>query len=225
MRSLATLGGVLVIVVLAIAWRISNNRVEAGNDAEPHVGIVTLGMKPDADQTVDEGSEVNPASNGNYGAAGNETNSPTGEGASGDSTGSDSVDPNRGGSAGAANPPANDPATNTGGESGGNSGSGSPGTDSTRGNATTDPPGQDPATEQGGDNSTPEPSPASKDVVYTVQEGDTLYRILMNAYGKATPDLIEEIAVANQMDDPGAISPGDELKLPKVEGYPDPKMP
>ncbi len=225
MRSLATLGGVLVIVVLAIAWRISNNNVEASNDTEEHVGIVTLGMKPDATDGSATGAGVESQSRGNSGASPTTPDSNSGANPGGNSTGPDAANPHQSGGEGATTPPANDENANAGNGLSGAERAGNPGSSATGGGTSTDSPGLDPAADAPEEGADSDANAASKDIRYTVQEGDTLYRILMKAYNKATPDLIEEIAVANNMDDPGAIHPGDELKLPKVEGYQDPIQP
>ena len=53
MRSLATLGGILVLIVLAIAWKISNE-VEAGQEPDKNPGRITLGVQAD-DPSESEG--------------------------------------------------------------------------------------------------------------------------------------------------------------------------
>lgn len=64
MRSLATLGGLLVLIVLAIAWKISN-QVEAGQEPDKKPGRITLGVHPDDVQDSDAASKRNSASPGN----------------------------------------------------------------------------------------------------------------------------------------------------------------
>ena len=46
----------------------------------------------------------------------------------------------------------------------------------------------------------------------------------MDAYGKATPELIETVASANDMNDPGALVLGQTLILPIVEGFETPSL-
>ena len=190
MRSLATLGGVLVLVVLAIAWKISN-QVEAGQEPDKNTGRVTLGVSEEGSDTP-----VRPA-----GGQANESDSPTlPAGDNPETSGNDPqptppTDPDLGaGSGGDPTPPAGVPAE--------------------------EPPVQpEPA----------DPTPPAKEEIagvrYTVQEGDTLYRILMNAYGKATDALIDSVAVASDLDDPSRLRPGMELVLPVVPGYDPPKKP
>ncbi len=211
----------MVLIVLAIAWRISNNNIEAGNDPDPRSGVVTLGIEP-ADG--DAGNDSAGANSG-YGAPNSSSTSNAGDGGGQPQSPPTPPSGNQSGQ----------PAGNNGGVPGGSengnpagssekaSNAGQPETDPSGGNAGT----QEEPVRQGEPASPPagEQAAADKSVHYTVQDGDTLYRILMNAYGKATPDLIEEIASANDMDDPGAISPGDVLILPVIEGYQDPIKP
>lgn len=216
MRSLATLGGVLVLIVLAIAWRISNN-VEAGQDPDPRSGIVTLGIEADAGEAdgngnISEGGLSGPekgqASKPEQGAADGGTAGTATDPGSGTSTDGKIDD---GGESGLAGPEGDESDPSLGGEGAGNHES--------KGDGNQAEGGEGSSADEGGAQ-TPDSG-----IVYTVKEGDTLYRILMNAYGTAAPDLIEEIAAANHMDDPGAIRAGDKLKLPKLEGYPEPKDP
>jgi nucleoid-associated protein YgaU len=191
MRSLATLGGVLVLIVLAIAWRISNT-VDAGQKLDPNSGIVTLGIEPDLPVVKGgNGTTANPAISGN-------STIPPGSTETGGSThlprGSES--------------PSENP-TNSGDV--GNQSSLNSGTDPTPGDL---PSSADPVPQAG----TPE------EIRYTVLEGDSLYRILLHAYGKATPELIEAVAAANDMDDPGELTPGQTLILPVVKGFETPSV-
>jgi outer membrane biosynthesis protein TonB len=68
MRSLATLGGLLVLIVLAIAWKISN-QVEAGQEPDTKPGRITLGVHPDDLQEGDSAAKRTPASTENGGSA------------------------------------------------------------------------------------------------------------------------------------------------------------
>lgn len=61
MRSLATLGGLLVLIVLAIAWKISN-QVEAGQEPDEKPGRITLGVHPDDVDGSDRATKRSPAS-------------------------------------------------------------------------------------------------------------------------------------------------------------------
>jgi nucleoid-associated protein YgaU len=63
MRSLATLGGLLVLIVLAIAWKISN-QVEAGQKPDKNPGRITLGVHPDDLEETDGATKRTPASVG-----------------------------------------------------------------------------------------------------------------------------------------------------------------
>jgi len=60
---------------------------------------------------------------------------------------------------------------------------------------------------------------------YIIQSGDTLYRILVRAYGTAPEELIDAIAEANAMSDPSALTVGATLKLPLVSGFQPPQQP
>lgn len=60
---------------------------------------------------------------------------------------------------------------------------------------------------------------------YIIQSGDTLYRILVRAYGSAPEELVDAIAEANAMNDPGALQVGATLKLPIVSGFEPPQQP
>lgn len=187
MRSLATLGGVLVLVVLAIAWKISN-QVEAGQEPDKNTGRVTLGVS-------EEGATppVRPA-----GGQANQPEPPALP--AGDTPETSGNDPELGSPA--------DPNP----EQGGNE------------QVPTTPPAEEPPVQPD-----PEPAPPVEEEIagvrYTVKEGDTLYRILMNAYGKANDALIDSIAVASDLDDPSQLRPGMELVLPVVPGYDAPKKP
>lgn len=56
----------------------------------------------------------------------------------------------------------------------------------------------------------------------TVQKGDTLYRIVLRAYGTAPKELVDAVARANGLEDAGAISPGQKIRLPSLAGWPAP---
>jgi nucleoid-associated protein YgaU len=205
MRSLATLGGVLVLIVLAIAWRISNKEVDASHDADPDSGIVTLGIEDNASKQSKasgglKSGQPNPDADSNLGS------------------GKEDV--------AAGNLPENDPAMTLSNPPGGERNTEKQ--PSIGPEIPIDPnPADDPGAGSGPESgaASPPPKPEPTVLSYTVKDGDTLYRILMNAYGAASPDLIEAIASANEMDDPGAITPGDVLKLPEVEGFSKPKLP
>jgi len=70
-------------------------------------------------------------------------------------------------------------------------------------------------------------TPAAEDtpLSYTVQAGDSLYRIVRKVYGTADDSLIQKIAAANQMADAGSLAIGQKLSLPLLEGYPAPQRP
>lgn len=84
----------------------------------------------------------------------------------------------------------------------------------------------------------PEPTPVTPPVVepapvvkvptgksYVIQSGDTLYRILVRAYGTAPEELVDAVAEANAMTDPSALQVGATLKLPFVSGFQAPQQP
>ena len=79
--------------------------------------------------------------------------------------------------------------------------------------------------------SAPVPVPATAPVfekaplAYTVEDGDSLYRIVRKVYGTANDTLIQKIATANQLADAGSLAIGQKLSLPHLEGYPAPKRP
>ncbi|MFK5956728.1 MAG: LysM domain-containing protein [Planctomycetota bacterium] len=60
---------------------------------------------------------------------------------------------------------------------------------------------------------------------YTIQSGDTLYRILVRAYGSAPESLVTTIAEANALTDPAALTVGANLLLPIVSGFQPPQQP
>ncbi len=62
------------------------------------------------------------------------------------------------------------------------------------------------------------PAPKAIAQYWSVESGQTLYRIAKSAYGKASLEVIEAIAQANQLDDPGAIRLGQKLLLPVIPG-------
>ncbi len=198
MRSLATLGGVLVLIVLAIAWRISN-KVDASNDPDPNSGIVTLGTEGEAsgEEKTSGGLKSGLPYSGSDSTLDKEEAGPETEKLPGNGPATILADP---------------PKDNQN-------------TEKQPGSGTEIPVDPNPASDPNRDTPPPKDSPKPMVLSYTVKDGDTLYRILTNAYGSATPDLIEAIASANELDDPGAISPGDVLKLPEVEGYSKPKLP
>jgi LysM domain-containing protein len=188
MRSLATLGGVIVLIVLAIAWKISN-QVEAGLEPAENSGVVLLGVSPDESQ-ADANGPAREASEGNSTTTNNELGA--GSPATGDPADSLALSNSKD-----AEP--KDPAAQS---------DGSPNSAGTN----DDPPGPDPNTLAG-----------DSAVIYIVQSNETMYGILMRAYGKASPDLIEAVAAANHMDDPSALNVGQSLRLPVVPGFPAPK--
>lgn len=191
MRSLATLGGLLVLIVLAIAWKISN-QVEAGQEPDKNSGRITLGVIPeDAGETAaSEEDTVTPPAGTSAGdsspASGNQPDPPA--------------------------KPAEEPAQAE-----------EPSTlPEENGPVTPEPPATEPSTEE------PAAPPAEEEIPglrYTVKEGDTLYGILTRAYGKANQALIDSVAVASDLDDPGRLSPGMTLVLPQVPGFDAPKRP
>ncbi len=72
----------------------------------------------------------------------------------------------------------------------------------------------------------PPPAPAVRaPLQYTVQGGDSLYRIVVRAYGKAPASLIQAIADENHLRDPSQLKVGDVLILPELPDYPTPQKP
>ncbi len=71
----------------------------------------------------------------------------------------------------------------------------------------------------------PTDAPAPNVVRHRVGEGETLYRIVLRAYGSAPQELIDRVARANGLDDPSRIAVGQELILPSIPGWPAPKHP
>lgn len=197
MRSLATLGGVLVLIVLAIAWKISN-QVEAGQDPTDDSGRVTLGMIPeDADPDLRPSQAVSAKSE------------------------------NKGGQDTPPLPAAPEGAAPSAAEEIGETPPFTPGDPSSNKPEAQPQPTAEDEPQPAPVEVTPEP-PVEEELAglrYTVQSGDTLYGILMRAYGKADEALIDSIAVASDLDDPSQLSVGLTLILPKVPGYQDPKQP
>lgn len=190
MRSLATLGGVLVLVVLAIAWKISN-QVEAGQEPDKSAGRVTLGV---TEEGVDTPALPAPGQT-------NSPESPTLPADDNSATPDNAAEPRVPSAPGPGLVP----------------------------DASQQPSTSPPVEEQPTQPEPVEPAPPTEEEIvgvrYTVKEGDTLYRILMNAYGKANDALIDAVAVASDLDDPGRLRPGMELTLPVVPGYDAPKNP
>jgi phage tail protein X len=60
---------------------------------------------------------------------------------------------------------------------------------------------------------------------HTVAEGENLYRIVLKAYGTAPAALIDAVAAANGLGDPGQLGAGAVIELPELPGYPAPARP
>ncbi len=58
---------------------------------------------------------------------------------------------------------------------------------------------------------------------YTARDGDTLYRIVLRAYGTAPGELVTAVSKANGMSDPSQLRAGQKLTLPSLAGWPAPK--
>lgn len=58
---------------------------------------------------------------------------------------------------------------------------------------------------------------------HQVKSGETLYRIVLNAYGTAPPELIKEVSKANGLKDAAAIKVGQKIILPSIADWPAPK--
>ena len=58
--------------------------------------------------------------------------------------------------------------------------------------------------------------PISNVVAYTVVEGDTMYRIIKNAYGTFSEKILTQIAIENNLDNPNDLAIGDVVKLPVI---------
>ena len=69
------------------------------------------------------------------------------------------------------------------------------------------------------------PTPPKRDVRYTIRDGDSLYKILRGAYGKANETLVEAVAKANRLEDPSNLNVGKVLLLPEVPGFQTPQQP
>lgn len=72
---------------------------------------------------------------------------------------------------------------------------------------------------------TPPPVVESKSVRHTIVQGDTLYTLVKLAYGTAPEALIDAVAEANNLKDPGSLQPGQVILLPVVDGFSAPKKP
>ena len=60
-------------------------------------------------------------------------------------------------------------------------------------------------------------------VDYVVRQDDTMYRIILNYYGKYSEDILQAISDANNLSDPSEIGIGDKITLPVIEGVGAPK--
>ena len=69
------------------------------------------------------------------------------------------------------------------------------------------------------------PTPPKRDVRSTIRDGDSLYKILRGAYGKANETLVEAVAKANRLEDPSNLNVGKVLLLPEVPGFQTPQQP
>ena len=76
-----------------------------------------------------------------------------------------------------------------------------------------------PVDESGSEETEP---PLSSELIHIVKDGETLYRIVLNAYGTAPAELVEAVSTANQLQSSGSIDKGQTLKLPVIEGFPAP---
>lgn len=70
-----------------------------------------------------------------------------------------------------------------------------------------------------------EEPPAPPVLKHTVAEGENLYRIVLKAYGTAPAALIDAVAAANGLADPGQLGAGAVIELPELSGYPAPARP
>jgi nucleoid-associated protein YgaU len=57
---------------------------------------------------------------------------------------------------------------------------------------------------------------APVDVNYTVVAGDTMYGIIKTTYGVFSEEILKQIAIKNNLDNPNNLSIGDIIKLPTV---------
>lgn len=196
MRSLATLGGIILLIVLAIAWKISN-QVEAGQEPDSNTGVITLGVVNEDGSTSTQGS----AGDQNSGALLGTPKTP-------------------------AQPNGGDSGSSAAHQPGGNSGQPeSQGDQPDTPPASPPAPAPEPNTPEPTTEDDPPSEPEIAGQTYVVAQGDTLYSILMRTYGKADDTLIAAIAEANQLDDPSALSIGMRLILPAVDGYRAPERP
>jgi nucleoid-associated protein YgaU len=75
----------------------------------------------------------------------------------------------------------------------------------------------------------PEPTPPpvvnTKVVTHTIVEGDNLYRLVTKAYGTAPEELLDAVAAANNLSDPGSLQLGQLIVFPVIDGFTAPKKP
>lgn len=72
---------------------------------------------------------------------------------------------------------------------------------------------------------TPPPVVEPKFVRHTIVEGDTLYSLVSRAYGTAPEGLVDAVAQANNLSDPGSLQLGQVIVFPPIDGFSAPKKP
>ena len=85
-------------------------------------------------------------------------------------------------------------------------------------------PANAPPRDPGGERTPAAAAPPARPLTYRVRSGDSLYRIVMRAYGTAPPDLLAAVAIANRMKDPSMLVADQDLTLPVLEHWPAPKL-
>lgn len=99
--------------------------------------------------------------------------------------------------------------------------------DDTKTNLATNPPKEDSVTPPVVEPN-PEPTPPTlvpQVVTHTIVEGDTLYSLVKRYYGTAPESLVDAVADANNLSDPGSLFLGQKLMMPVIDGFSAPKKP
>ncbi|MCP4092931.1 MAG: LysM peptidoglycan-binding domain-containing protein [Planctomycetes bacterium] len=96
----------------------------------------------------------------------------------------------------------------------------------TKTNLAVNPPEEDPV------NPTPvEPDPTPPPVVepqvlmHTIVAGDTFYSLIRSYYGTAPESLLDAVAEANSLSDPGSLNLDQKILMPVIDGFRAPKKP
>ena len=67
--------------------------------------------------------------------------------------------------------------------------------------------------------------PVAVAITHTIASGDTLYGLVTRAYGTAPQALVDAVAAANNMSDPGALEIGQVVTFPEISGFSAPQKP